>query len=156
MNRLGLTMIVGPGDADVLERCLKSVEGPLYDEVWITVTAPDRDIREVADRHATRVLEYEWTHDFSAARNVGWLGMLEDPSITHKMWLDADDVLKPDAVRALLDLKPALDGGTIVLMDYVYSHDEHDRPLLVLPRERIYPNVPGYEWHDPIHEYVNF
>jgi len=59
MVKLGLTLIVGGGDAEVLERCMKSVQGTLFDDVWITVTADDADIREVAGRYATRVLEFE-------------------------------------------------------------------------------------------------
>jgi len=155
MVKLGLTLIVGGGDAEVLERCMKSVQGTLFDDVWITVTADDADIREVAGRYATRVLEFEWCQDFAAARNVGWLGMLDDPTITHKMWLDADDVVKPEEYQKLLALKERLKPDEIVLMDYVYSHDQNDAPVLTLPRERIYPNVEGYWWHDCIHEYIN-
>lgn len=157
--RWGLTIIVGHGEEAELERLMKSIQGPLFDEVWITIATPDPSneptLRSVAERYATRVLEFTWCNDFAAARNLGWLKMLKDDTITHRVWLDADDVIKPSEYEKLIALKERLDANTVVLLDYVYSHDEHDRPLLTLPRERIFPNVDGFRWHDRIHEYIN-
>lgn len=76
-----------------------------------------------------------------------------DYMITHNC--DADDVIKPEEYKKLLELKPKLRNWDIVVLDYVYSHDEKDNPVLVLPRERIVKNCDHIKWHDPIHEYMN-
>jgi len=152
-KKLGLNLIVGSGEADILERCLISVQGIKFDEVVIThaTRMPDEEVLKVANKYATKVAHFEWCDDFSKARNYSFSQSEAD----HILWLDSDDVIKESEhakINALIEKLPEFD---VVLMDYVYSHDGNDRPVLTLPRERLVRNTPKIKWHDPIHEYLN-
>lgn len=152
-KKFGLNLIVGSGEADILERCLKSVQGINFDEVVIThaTRMRDEEVVRVAERYATKVAFFEWCDDFSKARNYSF----SQSEARHILWLDSDDVVKESEhakINALIERLPEID---VVLMDYVYSHDDKDRPVLVLPRERLVRNTPDIRWHDPIHEYLN-
>lgn len=148
---LGLNIIVGKNDEKELERCLKSCQGDLFDEVVITQTFEDPNVKAVLDKYGIKPYFFEWCSDFSAARNFSF----SKNKASHIMWLDSDDVIKPENYKKLLELKPQIPQWDIILLDYVYTHDDKDKPYLVLPRERIVRNCDYIKWHDPIHEYLN-
>lgn len=150
---LGLNIIVGPEDAEVLDRCLQSIQGSLFDEYVIVNAASIEtpDVKSVCEKYNINYHFVKWCDNFGQARNYC-------KSLTKSeffMWLDSDDVIKPEEYQKLLELKPKLRNWDIVVLDYVYSHDEKDNPVLVLPRERIVKNCDHIKWHDPIHEYMN-
>lgn len=150
MPTLSLSMIVGPGEAFELERCLKSVQGPLFDEIVVTLTSQDTAVKAVAEKYATKTPYFPWVDDFSAARQF----CLSHCTGDFFCWIDADDVIKSDDYQKLLKLKPNLDNHEVIWIKYVYSHDEHGNPDTVLPRERIFPNNGKFSWGGAIHECV--
>lgn len=152
-NILGLNIIVGPDDKDVMIRCLESCKGGLFDEIVITLAMPkdDPDIRAAAGKYTNKIFFFKWIENFGAARNFSF----SHSTTKYILWLDSDDIIKPENYKALLELKPQLNNWDIVICDYVYSHDNRDKPSLILPRERIVKNCPEIKWHDPIHEYMN-
>lgn len=160
---LSLCMICGSGEAFELERCLKSArrdlegEPRLFDEVVLGVNYPagkeiDQEVLAVANKYATKIITFEWESDFGGARNKtfdaatsGWL-----------MWLDSDDIIKPENYKKFLDLKPFLINYDVILAPYIYAHNkETDATVITLPRERIVRNIPEIRWIDPIHECMN-
>ena len=149
---LGLNIIVGAGEHVELRRCLESCKGDLFDEIVITVTSDDEVVKAVAQEYADKVPYFKWCDHFSNARNYSF-----SQSTTDKvLWLDADDVIKPENYEKLLKLKKEeLHKYEIILIDYVYNHDSNDKPVMVLPRERIVKRCDYLKWHDPIHEYIN-
>lgn len=160
---LSLCMICGSGEAQELERCLKSArrdldgEPKLFDEVILGVNYPigqkiDEEVLVVANKYATKVITFEWESDFGGARNKTF----RIATTSHIAWLDSDDIIKPENYKKLLDLKPFLVNYDIVLMPYIYAHDkETDTTVISLPRERIVRNTPEIRWEDPIHECMN-
>lgn len=152
-KKLGLNLIVGAGEAKILERCLKSVQGIKLDEIVVThaTRLDDAEVMEVARRYATKVARFDWTDHFAEARNYSF----SQSEAQHILWLDSDDVIKTSEHEKINALIPELPNIDIALFDYVYSHDDKDRPVLVLPRERLVRNCPDIKWHDPIHEYLN-
>jgi len=149
---LGLNIIVGKGEEKELERCLKScTQGELFDEMVVTQTFEDENVRAVIEKYGARREFFAWVKDFSLARNKSFSHSTSEMII----WLDSDDVIKPDDFKKLQELKPKIKDFDIVLIDYVYNHDERDNATLVLPRERIVRNCDYIKWHDPIHEYLN-
>jgi len=148
---LSLCIIVGPGESKELRRCLESIQGNLFDDIAITVTSGDSEVRKVAEEFTDNVSYFEWCRDFGKARNYNF----SQARGKHIMWLDADDVVKPEDYQKILDLKKDLYKYDMVLMDYIYAHDDDDNPIVVLPRERIVKNCDHISWHDPIHEYLN-
>ncbi len=147
---LGLYIMVGKGEEKVLDRCLASVQGPLFDEIVVTQTFEDSNVRAVIDKYEIRREFFAWNDNFSDARNASF----SHSNTNYCAWIDADDVIKPDNYKKLLEFKPKIPNYDIVMLDYVYTHDEHDKPVLVLPRERIVKNCPEIKWMDPIHEYM--
>lgn len=150
---LGLNIIVGPDDKEVLDRCLKSCVGDLFDEMVVTLCMEkeDQDIRKVAESYGVKTYFFKWNDNFSDARNFSF----SKNKSMYIMWVDSDDIIKPDQYKKLLEIKPSIDKWDIIVLNYVYSHDENDAPVLVLPRERIVKNCDHIKWHDPIHEYMN-
>jgi len=150
---LGLNIIVGPNESEELERCLKSCQGELFDEIVITTTSDDKDVQEIAEKYSDKTPFFKWINNFSAARNYSF----SHSTAEFILWLDADDVIKPAEYKKLLALKKSgkLDNLDIALIDYVYYHDHEDKPVVTLPRERIVRNTDAIKWHDPIHEYMN-
>jgi glycosyltransferase involved in cell wall biosynthesis len=150
---LGLNIIVGPDDREVLERCLKSCKGELFDEIVVTLAMPkeDPEIKSVAESYGAKTFFFKWNDNFSDARNFSFSKNTAD----YVQWLDSDDIIKPAEYTKLLELKPKISNWDIIILNYVYSHDEKDAPVLILPRERIVKNCSHIKWHDPIHEYMN-
>lgn len=149
MPTLGLHMIAGAGDSEVLERCLKSVQGPLFDQIVVSVNGSDPQVWEVARKYADARQYGEWKEDFGDARNHALLFLKTD----FVFWMDSDDILKQDDYDKLLDLKKTLDPEKVVYLTYIYSQDEHGNPGTILARERIWANG-KYQWTHPIHECV--
>lgn len=149
---LGLNIIVGKGEEKELERCLKSyTQGELLDEIVVTQTFEDENVRAVIEKYGARREFFAWERDFAKARNYSFSKSTTDFIV----WTDSDDEIKPEDFKKLQELKPKIKDFDIVLLDYVYSHDEKDNATLVLPRERIVRNCEHIKWHDPIHEYLN-
>lgn len=153
MPTLALNVIVGPNDYDVLDRCLESCKGTLFDQLIVVDASPEptQQTKDVCKKHNAQYFYFKWIDDFSAARNY----CLDQTTTDFMMWLDSDDVIKPDAYQKLLEIKPRLNEVDQVLLDYNYAHDPQDKPILVLPRERIVRRIPEIRWHDCIHEYMN-
>lgn len=155
MTTLSLNVIVGPAEQVELERLMKSVQGPLgplFDEIVVTTTSPDEQVKSVAKKYATRVPEFQWCDDFSAARNFSF----SQSTSSYILWLDADDILSAESYKSLLENKEKIVDYEVILLPYNYAHDEKGTPIVVLPRERIIVNNGKYQWHDAIHEYIDF
>ena len=149
MITVSLCMIVR-NEEDVLSRCLESIL-PAADEIIIVDTGSSDRTKEIALRYTKQVLDFVWTDDFSAARNVSFA----KASMDYCMWLDADDVVTEDNLRKLLELKQNLDPAVdMVMMDYSVSEDAEGRPLLSYCRERLIRNGKGFLWEGPVHEAI--
>ena len=67
MPTISLCMIVKNEEA-VLARCLESI-ADLMDEIIIVDTGSTDRTKEIAARYTSKIYDYKWTNDFSAARN---------------------------------------------------------------------------------------
>ena len=130
MVKLSLCVIVGKNEAFELERLLKSVQGPLFDEIVVTTTQEDPEVKAVATRYADKVPHFNWVKDFSAARNY----CFDQSTGDHMMWLDADDVVTPENYAKLLDIKPTIQNYDIILLTYNYGHNSDGTSSVTLPR----------------------
>lgn len=157
---LSLCLIVGPGESKELTKLLESVtpkdKEVLFEDICVThaCTEPDPEVLATANKYTTNISNFTWVQDFSAARNFNF----SQAKCTYILWVDADDVIKPSEYDKILKLKKDLletDKCDMVLMDYVYFHDDNDNPVVVLPRERVVKNCEKTKWYDPIHEYID-
>jgi len=142
-------MIVKNEEA-VLARCLDSVKN-VVDEIVIVDTGSTDSTKAIAANYTNKIFDFEWVQDFSAARNAAFSYATCD----YQMWLDADDVFPEESVEKLRLLKANLDPTVdIVTMKYFTNFDEHDNPILISTRERIFKRRNGYAWQDPVHEFI--
>lgn len=87
--KISLVMIVKNGERS-LERCLR-MAAPLVDEIIIADTGSEDRTREIGESMGAAVLDYQWTNDFSAARNFALAHSHGDWNLV----LDADEYLRP-------------------------------------------------------------
>jgi len=145
---ISLCMIVKNEEA-VLARCLNSVKD-IVDEIIVVDTGSTDRTLEIASCYGY-VYGFEWRDDFSAARNYAYSLATQE----YIMWLDADDVILPADREKLLALKvmPGFNADA-VLMPYHTAFDEQGRPTFTYYRERITRRECGFQWVEPVHEYL--
>jgi glycosyltransferase involved in cell wall biosynthesis len=142
-------MIVKNEEA-VLKRCLESVAAAV-DEIIIVDTGSTDGTKAIAGGFTDKVFDFEWINDFSAARNEAFSKAVMD----YQMWLDADDVVPPESLGAIIKLKNELDPKVdIVTMKYITNFDEQGNPVFQSTRERLLKREKNYLWQDPVHECI--
>ena len=146
---LSLCMIVKNEEA-VLERCLASVKDAV-DEIVIVDTGSKDNTIAIAHSFTPMVFDFPWVDDFSKARNFAFSKATKD----YIMWLDADDIITPEAVLRLKALKVNLDPEVdMVYMPYHIAFDTMGKPSLTYERERIIRREKGFQWVGTIHEVI--
>ena len=85
MITVSLCMIV-KDEEEVLDRCLSGMKD-LVDEMIIVDTGSKDRTKEIAGRYTDKVFTFEWTDDFSAARNFSF----SKASMEYCMWMDAKE-----------------------------------------------------------------
>lgn len=70
MPTISLCMIVKNEEA-VLARCLDSI-ADLMDEIIIIDTGSTDRTKEIAAHYTSKIYDYKWTNNFSAARNFSF------------------------------------------------------------------------------------
>lgn len=149
MISISLCMIV-KNEEDVLDRCLGSVKDAV-DEIVIVDTGSTDRTKEIAARYTDRIYDLTWKDDFSAARNYALSKGYKD----YLMWLDADDVLSPENMQKLKELKVTLTPDVdVVMMPYAVAFDEGGRSTFSYYRERIIKNHRGFCFVGRVHEVI--
>ena len=150
MTELSLCMIV-KNEEERLARCLSGVQGAV-DEIVIVDTGSTDGTKRVARQFTTRVYDYAWDDDFSAARNAS-LDRATKPFI---LWLDADDVVERSEKEKLMALKNRLTADVdAVMTPYHTGIGQDGRPTLIYERERMTARDSYYyarewmDWGDP-------
>lgn len=87
--RVSVSMIVR-NEEKFLEDCLLSVEA-LAEEIVIVDTGSTDKTKEIAHKYGTKVFDYKWNDDFSAARNFA----LQHTTGDWVIYLDADERIQP-------------------------------------------------------------
>lgn len=149
MPTLALCMIV-KNEENYLDACLSSVKD-VIDEFVIVDTGSTDNTKNIIKKYTNNDYNFKWCNDFAAARNESfklakseWL-----------MWLDADDILKPEDLEKLKELKPKLnDINMAINMIYDYAHDEMGNVTLALKRNRIVKNDENARWEGFVHEII--
>lgn len=145
---ISLCMIVRD-EAEVLGRCLDSV-AELVDEIVVVDTGSADETKAIARRYTSKVYDFPWVDDFSAARNAAFGYGTGD----YLMWLDADDVLDEAARAEFQALRGRMEKERpdVVMLPYVAAVDTAGRPSFSYYRERLVRNHAGFRWEGPVHE----
>ena len=118
MITISLCMIV-KNEEPVLARCLDSVAS-MMDEIIIVDTGSTDRTKEIAAQYTSRIYDFTWCDDFSAARNYAFSLATMD----YIYCPDADEYLDLENQRRFLRLKGALlPEIEIVQMNYITPPD---------------------------------
>lgn len=149
MPTISLCMIV-KNEADIIERCLKSVHH-LVDEIVIVDTGSTDDTKSICRRYTDRLFDFEWIDDFSAARNYAF----EQATGDFIFWLDADDVLSVEDQQKFAELKETLTPDvSAVSMEYQLWFTPDGEPSHSLRRYRLVNRERSFRWVGTVHEYL--
>ncbi len=154
-------------EEDNLPRCLASVT-PLVDEIVIVDTGSSDRTVQIATAYGAKVLHQPWPGDYSVPRNLG----IDAASCNWILSLDADEVISERDHDLFLHLIQASAGQIVayhaIARDYTnqislegwqpnqgeYPAEETGRGWVHSSRVRIFPNMPGVRFENPIHEMV--
>lgn len=149
MATLALCMIV-KNEEKYLDACLSSVKDAIDEFVIVDTGSTDRT-KEIIKKYTNNDYNFKWCNDFAMARNESFKLAKSD----WLMWLDADDILKPEDLRKLIELKKDLDKiNKPVNMIYDYAHDDNGNVTLALKRNRIVKNNEDAKWIGFVHEII--
>ena len=138
-------------ESAVLARCLDSI-ADLMDEIIIVDTGSTDNTKEIAAQYTSRIYDFKWTSDFSAARNFSF----SKATMEYIYTADADEILDDANRERFLRLKDALlPEIEIVQMKYV-TQGTFDTVLNAKKeyRPKLFRRLRTFTWIDPIHETV--
>lgn len=148
---LSLCMIV-KNEEKFLPQCLESVRD-VVDEIIVVDTGSTDSTVEVARGFGAKVFPYEWSDDFSAARNFS----LEQATGDWALILDADEKLeasdKPKLREAMrYAAQPGVNIGGYALPFRNYLEGEDSGPVILHYATRLFRRLPGVKFSGRIHE----
>jgi len=149
--RLSVAMIVRDC-AEALAATLDCVQN-LADEIVIVDTGSKDKTRDFAAKRATRVVDFAWSDDFSAARNKA----LEYVTGDWVLWLDAGETMQPEtqaALRKFLDQQAAEDTAYLILIDMPCQ--DADAPHEQAARMRLHPRREDMNWFGRVREQLRY
>jgi len=149
MVTISLCMIV-KNEENVIGRCLNSIKD-IVDEIIIVDTGSTDNTKEIVKGFTDKIFDFNWTNDFSAARNYSY----SKATMDFILWLDADDVvLEEDRVK-FMQLKQCFDPTVdIVMMKYNVGFDARGNVNFSYFRERLSRRSINCSWQEPVHEYL--
>ena len=161
MNSLGLNIISGSNESQLLKRCLTTFDAKnLFDEIVIINTSNDKQIDLVAEEFDAKVLYFDWiTEEFPAGNFGGAREFARENSTTDKiMWLDTDDILlkkHKEKFIEFLNLVRDEKHRNIKLWKVPYSliYDASGEPEQLFLRERVFDRQTQH-WEKAVHEII--
>lgn len=142
-----LAMIV-KNEQQVIGRLLSKV-ATAFDEIVIVDTGSTDNTIQLCRPFGT-VYSYQWTDDFAAARNFAF----SKATCQYIMWLDADDIMDDQSLRALQAWKISDNVPDTVMAKYIVARDLNGQPSVWYYRERILLNCSKAQWSGKIHEAI--
>ena len=130
----------------VLGRCLFAAV-QFADELIVVDTGSKDRSREIAGEYTDLVFSEPWQNSFAVARNFA----ASKATCDFVMWLDADDVMEPNEIRKLNELKERLNASIdVVFVAYRNYGFLSDIGL----RDRIHRRELSCRWEGDIHEAI--
>ncbi|MDO5295004.1 MAG: glycosyltransferase [bacterium] len=149
MKTISLCMIV-KNEEDCLANCMESIRN-VVDEIIIVDTGSTDGTKEIATKYTNHIYDFKWCNDFAKARNTAFSKASKD----YILWLDADDVLKPEDQEKMLALKEELDDSIdVVMLKYNIAFDQNGECTFSYYRERLVKRSLNLKWQEPVHEYL--
>lgn len=153
-NLVALCLIVKGSDeseAKLLDECIESVH-EYVDGIFIQLNSPkgkavSQKVRAVAEKYTKDIKVFEWTGNFSAARNANFAQVPK--KYDWILWLDTDDTVEnPEKIREVASVIPKDTHG--VYVQYDYDHDQFGNVLVSHWNCRMVRNDGSYAWKSSI------
>jgi len=144
---LSVCMIVKNEEENIGE-CLKSMQG-LADEIIVTDTGSTDKTVEIAQSYNARIEHFEWTKDFSAARNHS----VSKAGCRWIVWFDADDRLPKKTVEELRKIL-SLETPNKVFSLVVCNSIDEGKTGTKFSQVRVFPNNKQIKFEGRIHEQI--
>ncbi|WP_028552050.1 glycosyltransferase [Paenibacillus sp. UNC451MF] len=149
MITISLCMIV-KNEEDTISNCLSSIADAV-DEIIIVDTGSTDRTKAIVSEFTDKIIDFEWIDDFAAARNFAF----QQATKEYILWLDADDKLKEEDCKKLINLKATLDPSVdSVTMIYNIAFDEFGNVTSKYRRNRLVKRANQFKWIGAIHEYL--
>ncbi|WP_242966179.1 glycosyltransferase [Clostridium chromiireducens] len=137
-------------EEDVIANCLESVKD-IVDEIIIVDTGSQDKTKEIVGKYTSKLYDFKWIDDFSAARNFAFSKATKD----YILWLDADDVVLPEDAEKFKILKETLDPSVnSVTAKYNIGFDEYGNVTATYRRNRLVKRSNNFQWFGFVHEYL--
>ena len=153
--RLSQCMIVKNEEKNI-ERALSWGKGHVYEQIVVDTGSTDRTV-EIAENMGAKVFHFEWTDDFSAAKNYA----IEKASGNWIAFLDADEYFAEKDVLKLMQLlngiesDPTLSKKKTALRCPIANLDDSGKPTSIFQQDRVFKNTPELRYVGRIHEKID-
>lgn len=136
-------------EAENLARCLASVQG-VVDEMIVVDTGSRDETPQIARRFGAKVVDFPWTGDFSAARNVS----LEQATGDWILYLDADEELMEEDRALLPSVVAQTDAEAILVQVINFVGDRVGEREITALAPRLFRRRPEYRFTGRVHEQI--
>ena len=148
MSKMPISVcIIAKNEEKYIEECLKKLQ-PYGFEIVVTDTGSTDRTKEIAEKYADKVIDFEWINDFSAAKNF----CASHASNNWILSLDCDEYMESvdlRILRVLLQQKPKQVG--VIRMKNIQLRENGELGYSVDNLPRLY-NRNYYIFEKPIHE----
>jgi tetratricopeptide (TPR) repeat protein len=149
-RRLSVAMVVRDAEESIVGS-LESIR-QVADEIVVVDTGSKDRTRELALPRSTRLLDFAWSDDFSAARNFCWNHVSGD----WVFWLDAGEQLTAGAAQSLRELVDSQTDVRTAFFAMIQVPPEPPQPVgEQAARLRLMPNHPELRFSNRIRENTN-
>lgn len=141
-----LSMIV-KNEGKYLRGCLESVKG-VVDEIVIVDTGSTDKTVEIAREYGAKIYYYEWSKDFSAARNFA----LEKCTYEWILYLDADERLMPQSREEVKRI--GKQNNNCAYYCFITNNEEANNQSTLMAYVRYFPNIKDIKFTGKVHEQI--
>lgn len=148
MSKLPISVcIIAKNEEKYIEECLKKLQ-PYGFEIIVTDTGSTDRTKEIAEKYADKVVDFEWIDDFSAARNF----CAEQASNSWILALDCDEYVNRVDVQGIRQcMKRFPKGLGAVRLNNLVFNDAGEKQYGIEHVVRFYHRS-FYKFQAPIHE----
>ncbi|MCX7612561.1 MAG: glycosyltransferase [Ignavibacterium sp.] len=146
MSKISLSMIV-KNEESTLNRCLDSVKD-IVDEIIIVDTGSTDNTIEVAKSFNAKIFSFNWSDDFSSARNFA----LKNSSGDYILYLDADEILSSKSKKEVKDLTRI--NEKVGYICTITSIDDFSNQKNSIKYVRLFKNSENIEFRGKAHEQI--
>lgn len=148
-NGLSACLIVKNEEKNLYE-CLKSIEN-VADEIVIVDTGSSDSTKEIASKFTSKIYDFDWIDDFSAARNFS----LNKATMPLILFIDADErLLNPKQLINIKQNNKQTTGGWLVNLTSDSDKENGIKDIFNTSLLRIVRNNPKIRFKGVIHEQI--